>query len=893
VPNSSDLKTAADSLFERFSQLDDERQAYMLRTLAAHLRDARQHQRLYALIDKPWMDLKRERTASQRAFAQDVEVALQAAAAGQPPNVMQEVRCSLIFATLGGLATSSPPIALAVLAYAGQLETARGLAALMQDRIRQVEAYLGMAAALRGRGRTAAAQSMLNDLPALADSIENASTRSAYLARVSRALAQQGDLLQALSVARSLEDAWHRATTLAHVAQALAETDQQQGVPQAAADALQAAQAVPLERRLKWTSPGTTTTMGISDPGQGFALARVDALGQAAVALAVTGQVEHARAIVEGLRAGRRDVAELIQWRKAQALAELASALAHRGQPRPAVELADQAQRLAAKLKPGRGRQEEDRDRVALYRGSAMAAAGRAYAEADQAGHAEEAARWALQELQDAGGFSVEVECGTLQLVIAGSAALQQALLVLAQTGDYALAQLAAGWIEDGWVFTEALIDLADVLLAAGQEEPAREVLGQVESGLDEATTYARALRPVRSRLAALDQVALLWRRLGADDRARAVTEEALAQARTVSSRSDRAEALSELAQTLALCGAEQRAVEVASRAIALTERVGDRPARLRALASLAQALAEVGRMDEGQHVARLALTQASRLKGKQDRAAVLSRAALALTAAGAGAEAAKAAQQAADSGRNLRRPANRAEALAEAGLALASAGLATEAIAAADDAQRVTPNIRRVATRSHALGHLAVVWAAAGAASRAQEVAAEALSAARSILRVQKVDVLCLASLALHRAHNSRQARSTAERALAVAQAIREPVARADAHSKASWALLRTDERDQALEAAQRVVAATDDLAAAPLGSLALSRASRTLAEAGRIEQALLAWRQALRWARQAGRTPVYAVLENGASMLASLDEGDTAWRAFQAVMAVEAWWG
>ncbi|MCL7454320.1 MAG: hypothetical protein M8467_14875 [Anaerolineae bacterium] len=192
-----DLKSAAGSLHDRFARLDPERRAYMLQTLAVHLRNAGQYRRLYALIDKPWMELKREQTASHRAFAQDVEVALQAAEAEQPPQVVQEVRCSLIYATLGKLATNCPPVALAVLAYVGQVEAARGLAALMQDRARQVEAYLEMAAALGAGAHAAAAQSMLSELPALARSIEDPSTRSASLTRVSYAFAEQGGLQQA------------------------------------------------------------------------------------------------------------------------------------------------------------------------------------------------------------------------------------------------------------------------------------------------------------------------------------------------------------------------------------------------------------------------------------------------------------------------------------------------------------------------------------------------------------------------------------------------------------------------------------------------------------------------------------------------------------------------
>ncbi|MCL7454321.1 MAG: hypothetical protein M8467_14880 [Anaerolineae bacterium] len=213
-------------------------------------------------------------------------------------------------------------------------------------------------------------------------------------------------------MARSLEDPWRQATTLSQVAQVLAESGQRQAAAQVAADALQAAQAVPLERHLKWTRPGFTATMSLSDPAHGFALPRVDAVSEAAVALTLTGEVGDARAALERIRAGRHDVAELIQWRQAQALGALAIALAKSEQPKPAVELADLAQQLAAKLKAGRGRRREERDLVILCRTSAMAAAAQAYAATGEAELAEEAARRALQELEEVAGLSVEVECG-------------------------------------------------------------------------------------------------------------------------------------------------------------------------------------------------------------------------------------------------------------------------------------------------------------------------------------------------------------------------------------------------------------------------------------------------------------------------------------------------
>jgi len=74
---------------------------------------------LYALISKDWMMARRLQTNSDMAFASDVRVMIGAARQEQPPNFVQELRGSLVLATLGTPASATTPDPLAALAQSG------------------------------------------------------------------------------------------------------------------------------------------------------------------------------------------------------------------------------------------------------------------------------------------------------------------------------------------------------------------------------------------------------------------------------------------------------------------------------------------------------------------------------------------------------------------------------------------------------------------------------------------------------------------------------------------------------------------------------------------------------------------------------------------------------
>jgi hypothetical protein len=73
----------------------------------------------------------------------------------------------------------------------------------------------------------------------------------------------------------------------------------------------------------------------------------------------------------------------------------------------------------------------------------------------------------------------------------------------------------------------------------------------------------------------------------------------------------------------------------------------------------------------------------------------------------------------------------------------------------------------------------------------------------------------------------------------------------------------------------------------------ITLNKIAQALAQAGhpiRARQVLL---DTFTIARLTGRTSVFEMLQYNAPTLAILDQGETLWQVYEAVMEVEGWWG
>ena len=246
-----------EKLLDYCAERQEHHSPYALAHYAQHLAEANQKEALYALIDKPWMDVKFECTYSHHAFAEDVVLAIEVAGAEDPPNLVQVVRDCLIYATLGSLATNVPPWVMGVLSQVGQVAKARGYATLMQDAQKQSDAYRLIGEALLARKQLEEAKEVLGQAFAAAEAIGNKEykkftmigmgaaeqAKADALIGVAQALAQAGEkeraaeaANRALAAAKAIDDrrsSWEfKAKTLIKVAQALDQMEEMDGLNQ-------------------------------------------------------------------------------------------------------------------------------------------------------------------------------------------------------------------------------------------------------------------------------------------------------------------------------------------------------------------------------------------------------------------------------------------------------------------------------------------------------------------------------------------------------------------------------------------------------------------------------------------------------------------------------------
>jgi tetratricopeptide (TPR) repeat protein len=158
-------------------------------------------QELYALICKPFMQEKLARLGSHQSFSHDVTLAIMMADAEDPPNIVQIIRTSLIYAILVSLATKVAPETLGALAQLGQFERAIGYADLIQDAKKRSHAYLLIAEALIKQGDRNSVQFILKKTLESAHFVEEEDEKSTILSELVQALVKTGEQQWAIDVA--------------------------------------------------------------------------------------------------------------------------------------------------------------------------------------------------------------------------------------------------------------------------------------------------------------------------------------------------------------------------------------------------------------------------------------------------------------------------------------------------------------------------------------------------------------------------------------------------------------------------------------------------------------------------------------------------------------------
>jgi len=204
-----------------WEQVDD----YGLLHLATHLYALRgikaYRQDLYGLICKSFMREKYMRYASHRPYAENVLLAIELAHNEEPPNIVQEIRGSLLYATLSSLTTKIPLDALAALTQAGQATKALGFAILMQDSKKKSQAYLMIGKILLQLKDFQEAHRVLMQGLIIAESIGDKEDMLAALVEISETLAQTSHFSEVMKVVETIRSKKDQSSVLRIVAHAL------------------------------------------------------------------------------------------------------------------------------------------------------------------------------------------------------------------------------------------------------------------------------------------------------------------------------------------------------------------------------------------------------------------------------------------------------------------------------------------------------------------------------------------------------------------------------------------------------------------------------------------------------------------------------------------------
>ncbi len=129
---------------------------------------------------------------------EDVDLVLTTSEAESPPNLLQLLRCCLIYSTLGSLSTNVPPQLLGTLVYLGRLDQARDFADHIQVPGQRMQAYLFIGDILLDRGETSEARKFILQALQVAEGINIETPEEVITANVfssvAPALADVGEL---------------------------------------------------------------------------------------------------------------------------------------------------------------------------------------------------------------------------------------------------------------------------------------------------------------------------------------------------------------------------------------------------------------------------------------------------------------------------------------------------------------------------------------------------------------------------------------------------------------------------------------------------------------------------------------------------------------------------
>jgi tetratricopeptide (TPR) repeat protein len=866
---------------------------YGLLHLAAHLYAlGGDRGELYGLISRSYMLEKRSRFGSDRAFVADLGLALDAAAAEPRPNVVQEVRLSLIQATLGTAASDVPAEALGALAWVG--ETARALdhIAIFQADWRKVLAYELVCEALLAHGPPEQAAAEVRHSLEVARKMnkDNSSPRGGnWLLRLIPAAVRTREVPRLLEIIGELKDPTSYIDALVELASAqiaaglqsdahavLEKLERMRGIgPEnenvIKARALAATSKVQLAlgRRDKArlaVEKALTAFRAIAKP-QG----RAAVAFQVGPALVGVGKFDEARALVEeeprrseqrvfllsrlvgaSIRAGDRKQAAAM----ARAALDVANSLDARARSRAIGRLIATLVQ-AGLIDDARGAVEHTADRNRAIEALARALAREGNLDA------------ALDILED--GENVELAADALedaQLELAAPGALERALRL--------------GPIKDTTARIELAGRLALALARRGEKDRALVLVDQImadaASDVDN-ESLARALGNIAAALASNRP----------DDRSAGVAERALATLSGMNNDAAMGRVLPDLMPILVATG---RAAE-AHAALEQIEDLGDRG---RAQGELACALYETGQVEN-------ALRLAIAIKDAYARAWSLRSMAETCARSEDFKHATRAAKHVLAAARKIPRTDafHRSETLGAAVAALAWAGDWKGARAAAKEIDGEAEQASALAEirKIEALTPAVATRRAPAKVARGEERASVPAEPVGAVEDVAGDDVSRLNDMAedLFAAGNTAQATELAKRALAIATANAPTVTKVSGRTT-TWttnpALPLIDVTRSSLHAGllDQLVSAATALSDLSSRAEALSGIAAAVHAAGEKSRSVDIWREALKAARIDSRWKVLGTLDDGAPLLYDMDAGETLWSISEALREIEGWW-
>jgi tetratricopeptide (TPR) repeat protein len=863
---------------------------YGLRYLMVHLyavrNDVSHRPELYQLICQPFMQQKRLRCGSHQPFAADVALAIEAASAEEPPNILELVRGSLLNATLGSLATLIDPEVLGVLARVDQVANAQGHAALIHDVAKRSQAYSFIGEALLERNQRHEAKEPLLQALSAAEAIRDERQQAQAVSRVMQALARAGEVGRALAAVQAIEHESYKARALRELAQTLVAIGEQ-GEAVTVVNHMLAElpkQRLTIDQRLSAELRGSPDWR----PSQEFLLLRrkrlaiKDALGKAyrlrelAKALALTGQrtesiqmVSQALAVVEEIAEQEVTISEseLI----ADALSEVALVLAQAGEKGQATVVAEQALIAANAIARWNHLRKED---VQCKVAEVMVQTG------DQAGLKRVLSAlvaferkdtfyelsWVAEVMAQAGDKADAREVihqafaavKALEVEPVKAEALGRVAQVLATVGESeGLSQVLAAVepIKDLPSKTSVLSSVAQVLAHMGETGKAADIakqafatamkietqwqqadaLGRVAEALALAGEFDKALATVAQSGAQANRARMLGRvaqalvERGEYEKAAEVANQSVASAETIGNVGAIARALSRVAQVLAMVGKKDHAAEIANRALAVAETIEGEPERRAALGTVAQALALSGEFEKA-----LTTLTAVAVKDKMQPAYMLSGVATALALAGAKGQAAAVARQALASAVEMRDRDSRDYDLKEAVQALALAG-------EWDQALEATKKVETSWLREYALVEVVQILAQAGQYKMA-------LEAVTNVSGTTRADVRSRLSLALAQVGETGEAVELANQAVVSATDGRLEVdTEVRVLSRAAQTLALAGDMDRAVSIANCALAAVTKVRQEWIKAIALSGVTQAFVLAGEKSRAAHAAKQAL----------------------------------------------